>query len=137
MTDQERERLTAFLRARVNPNSAIQDGADGAELWIGKERRGAITKDDEDPSDVSYSVALTFKTSAAVEDAEERLRELLNPAISLKSRKSLGRTQIEDSVEIYVGGEFMGLLYRDSAAGGFVEYNVEIQILPEDLEELS
>lgn len=138
----ERERLVEFLKIRLHPDAEIKQsdvagpgGQDEDEFWIGAERRGWVRKDDEDPDDISYSVGFSFKTDAAINAAEDRLREVLNPAISLRERKSLGRTQIDDSVELYVGPEFMGLLYKENAKGGFTEYTVEIQILSDDLED--
>ncbi len=144
MNGEERERLSEFLKIRLNPSAELKGGKPGndadpddqaeAELWIDGAPKGWVRRDDEDPDDVSYSVGFSFKTENSLNAAEDRLRELLNPAISLRERKSLGRTQIEDSVELYVGPEFMGLLYREQARGGLTEYTVEIQVLSDDLE---
>lgn len=145
MDPEELQRLTEFLKVRLNAAAELKPGKPGnvddpddqaeAELWIDGAPKGWVRRDDEDPEDVSYSVGFSFKTENALNAAEDRLRELLNPAITLRERKSLGRTQIDDSVEIYVGPEFMGLLYRDAGRGGLTDYTVEIQVLRDDLED--
>ncbi len=145
MEPEEQERLTEFLKVRLNPKTELKFSKSGneddpedqaeAELWIDGAPKGWVRRDDEDPDDISYSVGFTFKTDNSLNAAEDRLRELLNPAISLRKRPSLGRTQIDDSVELYVGPEFMGLLYCEDGRGGLTEYTVEIQILSDDLED--
>lgn len=141
MNPEELERLTEFLKVRLNPSVELTpgtvdvDGQATAQMAITGAGNGTVSKDDEDPDDVSYSIGLSFKTEATINAAEDRMREILNPAISLRPRKSLGRTQIEDSYEIYIGPDFMGLLYWEAGRGGLTDYTVEIQILPEDLED--
>lgn len=141
MNADELQRLTEFLKVRLNPSIELtpgevdDDGQATAHMALKGAGNGLVAKDDEDPDDISYSIGLKFKTEASINAAEDRLREILNPAISLRPRKSLGRTQIEDSYEIYVGPDFMGLLYWEAGRGGLTDYTVEIQILPEDLED--
>lgn len=57
MNEQERNQLQAFLRRRFNDNSLTVRGRpnkeDSAEVYIGEEFIGVLSRDDED-QDLSY-----------------------------------------------------------------------------------
>ncbi len=51
-----------------------------------------------------------------------------NDAIIIKPRK------VEDSVEVYLNGEILGLLYIDDEDPSDISYDLNIAILQEDLD---
>ena len=55
-----------------------------------------------------------------------------NESIELKGR-AMGKTQIDDSVEVYMDGEILGLLYVDDEDPDDVSYDLNVSILSEDL----
>ena len=55
------------------------------------------------------------------------LKRTLNPAISVKARP-----RKDDSGEVYVGDEFIGVIFRDDEDGE-LSYNFSMAILSEDL----
>lgn len=55
------------------------------------------------------------------------LKRTLNPAISVKARP-----RKDDSGEVYVGDEFIGVIFRDDEDGE-LSYNFSMAILAEDL----
>lgn len=55
------------------------------------------------------------------------LKRTLNPTISVKARP-----RKNDSAEVYVGEEFIGVIFRDDEDGD-LSYNLSMAILAEDL----
>lgn len=55
------------------------------------------------------------------------LKRTLNPEISVKARP-----RKNDSAEVYVGEEFIGVIFRDDEDGD-LSYNLSMAILAEDL----
>ncbi|MCA0256434.1 MAG: DUF3126 family protein [Proteobacteria bacterium] len=55
------------------------------------------------------------------------LKRTLNPAIAVKARP-----RKNDSAEVYVGDEFIGVIFRDDEDGD-LSYNFSMAILSEDL----
>ncbi len=49
---------------------------------------------------------------------------------------SIARRKVEDSVEVYLDDEFLGLLYIDDEDPNDISYNLDISILQQDLEEM-
>jgi hypothetical protein len=62
-----------------------------------------------------------------VRRVEAYLRRTLNPKVALKAR-----ARAQDSVELYVGEEFLGLCYRIDDEGE-TSFQVQITVLEEDL----
>ena len=58
---------------------------------------------------------------------EAYLKEKLNPGIRLVSR-----SQTDDSVEVYLGAEFIAVVYKDVDEGE-VAYQFQMTVLSEDL----
>ncbi len=44
--------------------------------------------------------------------------------------------KVEDSVEVYLNDEFLGLLYIDEEDPNDISYNLDISILQQDLDEM-
>ncbi len=57
------------------------------------------------------------------------LCERLNPSVTLRRR---GKK--DDSVEAYVGDEFLGILFKDDEDPSDISYNLDVAILAMDLE---
>ncbi|MCX8997612.1 DUF3126 family protein [Rhizobiaceae bacterium BDR2-2] len=55
------------------------------------------------------------------------LKRTLNPQVSVKARP-----RKDDSAEVYVGDEFIGVIFRDDEDGD-LSYNLSMAILAEDL----
>lgn len=58
---------------------------------------------------------------------EAYLKQKLNPGLRLLSRK-----ETEDSVEVYLGAEFVAVVYKDVDEGE-VSYALNMTVLAEDL----
>ncbi len=58
---------------------------------------------------------------------EAYLKEKLNPGLRLVTRK-----ETDDSVEVYLGAEFLAVVYKDTDEGE-VSYSVNMTVLAEDL----
>lgn len=58
------------------------------------------------------------------------IKRLGNDGISIKPRK------VEDSVEVYLDGEILGLLYVDDEDPNDISYDLNISILQQDLDEM-
>lgn len=58
---------------------------------------------------------------------EAYLKEKLNPGIRLVSR-----SQTDDSVEVYLGAEFIAVVYKDVDEGE-VAYQYQMTVLSEDI----
>ncbi|WP_300380328.1 DUF3126 family protein [Henriciella sp.] len=58
---------------------------------------------------------------------ESYLKEKLNPGIRLVTR-----TQTDDSVEVYLGAEFIAVIYKDVDEGE-VAYQFQMTVLSEDI----
>ncbi|MEE2878312.1 MAG: DUF3126 family protein [Pseudomonadota bacterium] len=58
---------------------------------------------------------------------EAYLKEKLNPGIRLVSR-----SQTDDSVEVYLGAEFIAVIYKDVDEGE-VAYQFQMTVLSEDI----
>lgn len=58
---------------------------------------------------------------------EAYLKEKLNPGVRL-----VARSQTDDSVEVYLGAEFIAVVYKDVDEGE-VAYQFQMTVLAEDL----
>lgn len=63
MTDAEIEKLTAYLKKRINPDVSVRRRGrkeDSIEVYVGNEFLGLLFKDDEDPKDISYNLDIAI-----------------------------------------------------------------------------
>lgn len=79
----------------------------------------------EAPTDQS-NTEITVKPDE-IKKLDAYLKRTLNPAISVKARP-----RKDDSGEVYVGDEFIGVIFRDDEDGE-LSYNFSMAILSEDL----
>lgn len=68
-------------------------------------------------------------TDAEIEKLTTYLQKRINPGVSVRRR---GRK--DDSIEVYVGDEFLGLLFKDDEDPKDISYNLDIAILAMDLD---
>ncbi len=61
-----------------------------------------------------------------------RLQQYLRETFSNNQIKVQARAKLDDSVEVYLGDEFMGLIYKDEDEGE-ISYALQISILEMDL----
>ncbi len=61
-----------------------------------------------------------------------RLQQYLRETFSNNQIKVQARAKLDDSAEVYLGDEFMGLIYKDEDEGE-VSYALQISILEMDL----
>ena len=136
MDVQEVRKLDAYLkklfgngRIRVVPRPKKQDPA---EVYIGEERLGDLNLDDED-EDLSYNFRMEIDLGEVADiDRIKRLdaylkRKFDNPAIRV-----VPRAKKRDSLEAYLGEEFIGVLFVDDEKqrGSYI---LEMPILDMDL----
>jgi len=67
--------------------------------------------------------------NSEIDKLTAHLQERLNPGISLRRRGGK-----DDSVEVYIGDEFLGVLFKDDEDPSDISYNLDIAILSIDLE---
>lgn len=133
MTPEEIAKLTRFLRSKFELASLSvrkrpqRKGL--AEVFLGDAQIGLIEKDEED-GELSYSFSMDIEDPPAeMAKIAGRLQELFDlSTISLKAR---GKKT--DSAEVFIGDEFIGLVYRD-VEDGRPSYNFTMTILDFDLE---
>jgi hypothetical protein len=129
---QEVRKLDAYLkklfgntRIRVVPQPR-QD--DLAEVFIGEERLGDLNVDDED-DDRSYN----FRMEIDLGQVSDILNTYLRRKFDNEGIRVVPRPKKRDSLEAYVGDEFIGVLFIDDEKGRQKSYIFEMPILDMDL----
>lgn len=132
----EVRKLDAYLkkqfgnaRLRVVPRSA-KDG--GAAVYIGEERLGELSAD-EDDGELSYNLRMVIELGEVSElDQIKRLGAYLKRKFDNESIRVVPRAKKKDSLEAYLGDEFIGVLFVDDEKGRR-SYILEMPILDVDL----
>jgi hypothetical protein len=125
------KRLFGNLRIRVVPQSG-----DAAEVFVGEERIGALVlDDDEDDDDRSYNFEMKITVGDASTTAPDikKLDAYLKRKFDNERIRVVPRLKKKDSAEVYVGQEYIGVLFFDEkdARSSFFE----LPILAVDLDE--
>jgi len=130
----EVRKLDAYLkRVLGNPNLRVVPRAkdsEAADINIADKTIGELFVDDED-DDRSYQFQMSISSSVAKDLTEIRnldayLKEIFgNPKIRV-----VPRPKKKDSAEVYIGEEFIGVLFVDDRA-----YQFQMAILEDDLME--
>ena len=136
MDVQEVRKLDAYLkklfgnaRIRVVPQGKKRDSA---EVYIGEERLGDLSLDDED-EDLSYNFRMEINLGPVADiDRIKRLDAYLKRKFDNAAIRVVPRARKQDSLETYLGEEFIGVLFVDDekAPGSFI---LEMPILDLDL----
>jgi len=127
----EISKLEAYLRRTFGNEDIIVRDSPGdperAHVLVGSDTIADIYRD-EDEGELSWSVEATLE-NLPVKDLELRLRELFftrDLIVKARARK-------EDSVEVHVGDEFIGIAFREEDKGGKV-WKFNMAVLELDLQ---
>ena len=134
MDVQEVRKLDAYLKklfgnARLR---VVPEGRDAAEVFIGEDRLGDLNVDDED-EDRSYNFRMEINLGEVADiDRIKRLDAYLKRKFDNDIIRVVPRPRKQDSLEIYLGEEFIGVLFVDDekARGSYI---LEMPILDMDL----
>ena len=136
MDVQDVRKLDAYLkklfgnaRIRVVPRPEKEDSA---EIYIGEERLGDLNLDDED-DDLSYNFRMEIDLGDVADiDRIKRLDAYLKRKFDNAAIRVVPRAKKQDSLEIYLGEEFIGVLFVDDEKrrGSYI---LEMPILDMDL----
>jgi hypothetical protein len=133
---QEIRKLDAYLkklfgnaRIRVVPQPRNDKSA---VVYIGEERLGELNVDDED-DDLSYNFRMEINLGTVSDsDQIKRLDAYLKRKFDNESLRVLPRAKKTDSLEAYLGQEFIGVLFVDDEKESR-SYVLEMPILEMDL----
>ena len=123
------KRLFGNMRIRVAPQKG-----DAATVFLGEEPIGDLTADDDD-DERSYNLRMEIpigESTGVIEDAK-RLDVYLKRKFDNEKLRVTARPKKQDSVEAYLGDEFIGVLFIDDQRAGR-SYIFEMPILGMDLE---
>jgi hypothetical protein len=123
------KRLFDNARIRVVPHGT----KDSAEVRIGDQAIGALTADDED-GDRSYNFRMEIALSQSPKEDTARLVTHLRGTLGSEKIRVMPRARKNDSLEVYVGDEFVGVLFIDEKKSSRSAI-LEMAILDVDLEQ--
>jgi hypothetical protein len=121
------KKLFGNARIRVVPRQAK-----AADVFIGEERLGELNVDDED-DDLSYNFRMEISLGEVDEiDQLKRLDAYLKKKFDNEQIRVVPRAKKRDSLEAYLGSEFIGVLFVDDEKrrGSYI---LEMPILDMDL----
>lgn len=121
------KKLFGNARIRVVPQQAKV-----ADVFIGEERLGELNVDDED-DDLSYNFRMEISLGEVSEvDQLKRLDAYLKKKFDNEQIRVVPRAKKRDSLEAYLGSEFIGVLFVDDEKrrGSYI---LEMPILDMDL----
>jgi len=122
------KKLFANQRIRVVP----QAKKDLAEVYIGEEKLGDLNVDDED-EDLSYNFRMEISLGEVSDvDQIKRLEAYLKRRFDNERIRVVPRARKRDSLEAYLGDEFIGVLFVDDEKARR-SYILEMPILDMDL----
>ncbi|MGA3308469.1 MAG: DUF3126 family protein [Xanthobacteraceae bacterium] len=136
MDVQEVKKLDAYLkklfgnqRIRVVPRPKKDDSA---EVYVGDERLGDLNLDNED-EDLSYNFRMEIDLGEVSDvDQIKRLDTYLKRKFDNETVRVVPRVKKRDSLEAYLGDEFIGVVFVDNEKGRR-SYILEMPILEMDL----
>lgn len=136
MDVQEVKKLDAYLkrvfatqRIRVVPRTSNDESA---EVFIGEEKLGDLAVDDED-EDRSYNFRMEFELGQGADIDQNKLLDMyLRRKFDNERIRVVGRPKKDDSVEIYLDEEFIGVVFIENEKGRRT-FILEMPILEMDL----
>jgi hypothetical protein len=126
----ELQKLQEYLRKSL-ANRAIKvtrgkSDVDDADVHLGERKIGTITVDDED-GDRSFALAMKIPVERPV------LQDYLRRLFETEKLKIVPRGRKNDSVELYNGEDFLGVISADDPKGK--SFTLQMAILDIDLDE--
>ena len=135
MNVQEVQKLDAYLRKLLgNPSiRVVPKKGDTAEVVVGEDELGELTVDDED-GDRSYNFRMVIQVSSDPSfQPVPTLNTYLRAKFDNENIRVVTRPKKTDSLEAYIGEEFLGVLFLENEKGRR-SYIFELPILDVDLE---
>ena len=132
----EIKKVDAYLKRLFdNPKMRVVPRAkrDSADVHVGDAAIGALTVDDED-GDRSYNFRMEIGLSQSPKEDIPHLVAYLRGTLGSDKIKVLTRARKSDSLEVYVGDEFVGVLFIDEKKNARSAI-LEMAILDLDLEQ--
>jgi hypothetical protein len=133
---QEIRKLDAYLKKLFNNARmrVVPKKADSADVFVGEERIGSLTVDDED-DDRSYNVEVKITLGEPVSLKNlKTLEAYLKRKFDNENVRVVTRPRKTDSAEVYVGQEYIGVLFFDEKETRSCFF--EMAILALDLEDV-
>jgi hypothetical protein len=131
---QEVRQLDAYLKRTFgNARLRVVPGGEGAEVFAGEERIGTISVDDED-EERSYNFEMKIALGATVKNLKA-LEAYLQRKFDSDRIRVVARVRKTDSAEVYIGEEYIGVLFFDEKEQGSAFF--EMAILELDLQDMS
>jgi hypothetical protein len=135
---QEIRKLDAYLK-RLFGNARIRvvpTKVDAADVFVGEERIGSLVLDeDDDDEDRSYNfeVKITLGDASTAAPDIRQLDAYLKRKFDTERIRVVPRARKKDSAEVYVGDEYIGVLFFDEKDARSSYF--ELPILALDLDE--
>jgi hypothetical protein len=135
---QEIKKLDAYLK-RLFGNQRIRvvpKQADTADVFVGQECVGALALDDDEDDDersYNFEMKITLGDASTTAPDIKKIDAYLKRKFDNEHIRVVPRTRKKDSAEVYVGQEYIGVLFFDEkdARSSFFE----LPILALDLDE--
>jgi hypothetical protein len=132
----EVRKLDAYLKGQFG-NSRIRvvpKKADAADVFVGEERIGGITIDDEDDErSYNFEIKITLGEAANIKNLKT-LEAYLRRKFDNEKIRVVARPRKTDSAEVYMEQEYIGVLFFDDKETRSSYF--EMAILAMDLEDV-
>jgi uncharacterized protein DUF3126 len=132
---QDVKKLDAYLK-RLFGNSRIRvvpKQNESADVFVGEEQIGALALDEDDERSYNFEMKITLGDASTKAPDIKQLDAYLKRKFDNERIRVVGRVKKKDSAEVYVGEEYIGVLFFDEkdARSSFFE----LPILALDLDE--
>ena len=138
MDVQEVKKLDAYLK-RLFGNQRIRvvpKRADTADVFVGQEHVGALALDDDEDDDersYNFEMKITLGDASTIAPDVKKIDAYLKRKFDNEHIRVVPRTRKKDSAEVYVGQEYIGVLFFDDKDARSSYF--ELPILALDLDE--
>ena len=138
MDVQEVKKLDAYLK-RLFGNQRIRvvpKQADTADVFVGQEHVGALALDDDEDDDersYNFEMKITLGDASTIAPDVKKIDAYLKRKFDNEHIRVVPRTRKKDSAEVYVGQEYIGVLFFDDKDARSSYF--ELPILALDLDE--
>jgi hypothetical protein len=135
---QEVKKLDAYLK-RLFGNQRIRvvpKQADTADVFVGQEHVGALALDDDEDDDersYNFEMKITLGDASTAAPDVKKIDAYLKRKFDNEHIRVVPRTRKKDSAEVYVGQEYIGVLFFDDKDARSSYF--ELPILALDLDE--